>query len=59
MLLRFCPARFGVLFAVWCSPANTYLKLLDHDVNGASFLTGGLFECDLADRRYVVVLFML
>ena len=45
--------------AVWCSAANTHLKLLDHVVSGASFLTGGVFECDLAHRRSVAVLRML
>ena len=34
--------------AVWCSAADTYLKLLDRPVNGGSFLTGGVFECDIA-----------
>ena len=33
--------------AVWCSAADTHLRLLDHVVSGASFLTGGVFECDL------------
>ena len=37
--------------AVWCSTADTHLRLLDRVVSGASFLTGGVFECDLAHRR--------
>ena len=41
---------------VWCSPADTHLKLLDSVVSGAIFLTGGAFECDLAHRRSVGVL---
>ena len=45
--------------AVWCSAADTHLKLLDRVVSGARFLTGGVFECDLAHRRSVVVLCML
>ena len=45
--------------AVWCSAADTHLKLLDRVVSGASFLTGGVFECDLAHRRSVAVLCML
>ena len=45
--------------AVWCSPADTHLKLLDRVVSGASFLTGGVFACDLAHRRSVSVLCML
>ena len=44
---------------VWCSAANTHLKLLDHVVSGACFLTGGVFECDLAHLRSVAVLCML
>ena len=45
--------------SVWCSAANTHLKLLDRVISGASFLTGGLLECDPAHRRSVVVLYML
>ena len=29
--------------AVWCSAADTYLKLLHHIVSDSSFLTGGVF----------------
>ena len=43
-------------YAVWCSAADTHLKLLDGVVCGATFLTGGVFECDLARRRSVAVL---
>ena len=42
--------------AVWCSAADTHLKLLDRAVSGARFLTGGVFECDIAHRRSVAVL---
>ena len=45
--------------AVWCSAADTHLKLLDRVVSGASFLTGGVFVCDRAHRRSVAVLCML
>ena len=45
--------------AVWCSDADTHLNLLDRVVSGASFLTGSVFECDLAHRRSVAVLCML
>ena len=45
--------------AVWCSAAATHIKLRDRVVNGASFITGGVFECDLAQRRSVAVLCML
>ena len=44
--------------AVRCSAADTHLKLLDRVVNGARFLTGGVFECDVAHRRPVAVLCM-
>ena len=40
--------------AVWCSAANTHLTLLDRVVTGASFLTGGVFECDLAHRGSIM-----
>ena len=45
--------------AVWCSAADTHLKLLDRAVSGARFLTGGVFECDIAHCRCVAVLCML
>ena len=45
--------------AVWCSAADTHRKLLDSVVSGAIFLTGGVFECDLAYNRSVAVLCML
>ena len=45
--------------SVWCSAADKHLKLLDRAVSGARFLTGGVFECDIAHRRYVAVLCML
>ena len=45
--------------AVWCSADDTDLKLLDRAVSGAWFLTGGVFECDIAYRRSVAVLCVL
>ena len=45
--------------AVWCSAADTHLKLLDRVLSGACFLTVGVFECDLAHRWSVAVLCML
>ena len=45
--------------AVWCSAADTNLKRLDRAVSGARFITGGVFECDIAHRRSVAVLCML
>ena len=45
--------------AVWCSAADTHLKLLDRAVSGPRFLTVGVFECDIAHRRSVAVLCML
>ena len=59
--MGFCPASFGVLYcsAVWCSAADTHLKLLDRAVSGARFLTRGVFECDIAHRRSVAVLCIL
>ena len=37
--------------AVWCSAADTPLKLLDRVVRGSRFLTWGAFECDITHRR--------
>ena len=45
--------------AVWCSAADTHLKLLNRAVSGALFLTGGVFECGISHRRSVAVLCML
>ena len=45
--------------AVWRSAADTHLKLMDRAVNGARFLTGGVFECDIAHRRSVAILCIL
>ena len=45
--------------AVWCSAADTHLKLLYRAVSGTQFLTGGVFECDISHRRSVAVLCML
>ena len=56
MLSGFCPARFWYCYAVWCSTANTYLKLLDRVVGGARILIVCVFECDISHRRSVAVL---
>ena len=46
--------------AVWCSAADTHLKLLGRAVSGARFQTRGVFECDIiGHRRSVAVLYML
>ena len=44
--------------AMWRSAADTHLKLLYLLVSRASFLTWGVFECDLAHRRSVAVLYI-
>ena len=51
-LLEYCSA-------VWCSAADTHLKLRDRAVSGARFLTGGVFEYDIVHRRSVAILCML
>ena len=51
-VLEFCSA-------VWCSAADTHLKILDRAVSGAQFLTGGVFEWGIAHRRSVALLCML
>ena len=44
---------------MWCSAADTHLKLLGREVSGARFITGGVFECDIFHHRSVSVLCML
>ena len=57
--LGFVHPVFEYCSAVWCSAADTHLKLLDRVVSGARFLTGDAFECDIAHRRSVSILCML
>ena len=45
--------------AVWCSAADTHLKLLDRIVSGACYTAGSVLNCDLSHRRSVAVLCML
>ena len=45
--------------AVWCSTADTHLKLLDRVVSGACFLAGGGLNCNLSHCLSVAVLCML
>ena len=45
--------------AVWCSAADTHLKLQDRVISGARFQTVGVFEYDIAHRRSVTILCML
>ena len=44
---------------VWCWTADLHLNLLNRVVRSASFLAGGVLECNLAHRRFVAVLYML
>ena len=63
LLLRFfCSFVLPVLkycSAVWCSAANSHLKLLDRVVRSAGFLADGVLECNVAHRRPVAELCML
>ena len=45
--------------AVWCSVADSHLKLLDRVVRSAGFQAGGVLECKLTHRRSVAELCML
>ena len=45
--------------AVWCSAADTHLKLLYRVVSGACFLAGGVLNCNLSHCRSVAMLCML
>ena len=47
----FCLASLEYCSAVWCSAADTHLKLMDPVVSGACFLAGGVLNCDLSHRR--------
>ena len=44
--------------AVWCSAADSHLKLLDRVVRIAGFLAGGVLDCNVAYRRSVAELCM-
>ena len=52
LVLEYCPA-------VWCSAADTHLKLMDGVVSGACFIAGDVINCNLSHRRSVAVLCML
>ena len=52
LILEYCSA-------VWCSAADSHVKLFDRVVNRACFLTSGRLDCDLAHRRSVAILCML
>ena len=42
--------------AVLCSAADSHLKLLDRVVRSASFLAGGVFDCNLVHHRSIAEL---
>ena len=44
---------------MWCSAADSHLKLLDRVVRSAGFLAGGVLECNLAHDLSVAELFIL
>ena len=44
---------------MWCSAADSHLKLLDRVVRSASLLAGGVLERNRAHRRSVAVLCIL
>ena len=63
-LLRRCFRDFvlpvlGYCSAVWCSAADTHLKLLDRAVSGAWLLSGGVVKWDVAHHRDVAAVCML
>ena len=59
MIFEFCPAVLEHCSAVWCSAADTHLKVLDRVLSGARFLSQGVFECDISHHGSVAVLCML
>ena len=44
---------------MWCSAADSHLKVVDRVVRSAGFLDGGVLECNLAHHRSVAELCML
>ena len=50
---------FEYCSAVWCSAADSHLKLLERVVRSAGFLAGGVLECNLVHRRSATELCML
>ena len=50
---------FEYCSAVWCSAADTHLKLHDREVSGACCLAGFVLHCNISHRRSVAVLCML
>ena len=44
---------------MWCSAADSHLKLLDRVARSAGFLANGVLDCNLAQRRSVAELYML
>ena len=44
---------------VWCSAADSHLKLLDRVDRSVGFLAGRVLECNLAHRRSVAELCIL
>ena len=44
---------------MWCSAADSHLKLLDRVVRSSGYLAGGVLECNLTHRRSVAELCML
>ena len=64
MIDRFLGDAFRVLSCPFWSTvlqcvADTYRKQLDRAVSGARFLTGGVFECNIAYRLFGAVRCML
>ena len=59
MLWGFVLSVLEYCSAVWCSAADTHLKLLDRVVNGACFLARRVLNCNLFHLRSVAVLCML
>ena len=59
-LLGRCFQGFVLTVLVYCSAVlcSAATKLLDRAISGALFLTGGVFECDIAHRRFVALLFI-
>ena len=58
MLSGFCPASFGVLFCSVVLGCRYTPSTTGPRSQWCTFFTGDVFECDIANRRYVLVLCM-
>ena len=59
MLSRFVLPILEYCSAVWCLAANAHFELLERALSCSWFLTGGVFECDIAHHQSLAILCMM